>query len=97
MSTTAKLFIDPQPALGKDATRFTVDCKWGTTRLIHYPGGPLELSQELLITVALQRHEEECGRCNLTRLWQHGDLSLKAMVDATWDRMQETAMRERRN
>ena len=97
MSTTAKLFIDPQPDLGKGATRFIVDCKWGTTRLFHCPGGPLELSQELLVTVVLQRHEEECGRCRLDRLWQYGDPALKAMVDATWDRMQEMAMAERRN
>ncbi len=51
----------------------------------------------MLVTVVLQRHEEECGRCRLDRLWQYGDPSLKQMVDATWDRMQETAMRERRN
>ena len=97
MSTTAKLHIDPQPELGKEAVKFTVDCKWGTTRLIHCPGGPLELSQEMLVTVVLQRHEEECGRCRLDRLWQHGDPGLKAMVDATWDRVQEMKMQERRN
>ncbi len=97
MSTTAKLFIDPKLDLGPQPVRYVVDCKWGTTRLLHCPGGPPELSRELLITVVLQRHEEECGRCRLDRLWQHGDPSLKAMVDATWDRIQELAMQERRN
>jgi len=97
MSTSARLHIDPQPELGKEAVRFTVDCKWGTTRLFHCPGGPLELSQEMLVTVVLQRHEEECGRCRLDRLWQHADLNLRDAVEQVWQQMGAAELRERRN
>ncbi len=81
MSTTARLFIDPAPELGEQAFRYTVDCKWGTTRLWFSPG-PIDLPERHRVSVVLTRHEEECQRCNLTRLWErHGDLALRAEVD----------------
>jgi 23S rRNA A2030 N6-methylase RlmJ len=97
MSTTARLFVDPIPEMGDGATRYTVDCKWGTTRL-WWTSGTLKLSERHLITVLLQRHEDECGKCNLGRLWrEHGDPELKRMVDRTWDRLRAHQVAERRN
>jgi hypothetical protein len=97
MSTTAKLFIDDLPEVGDGVRRYLVDCKWSTTRLIFCPGGDLELTQEQLVTVVLQRLEDECGKCNLNRLWQHADLGLKRTVNDAWRRLGALAIRERRN
>jgi hypothetical protein len=97
MSTTAKLFIDDLPEVGDGVRRYLVDCKWSTTRLLFCPGGDLKLTQEQLVTVVLQRHEDECGKCNLNRLWQHADLSLKGLVDDAWRRFGSLALKERRN
>jgi hypothetical protein len=97
MSTTANLFIDDLPEVGDGVRRYLVDCKWSTTRLIFCPGGDLKLTQEQLVTVVLQRHEDECGKCNLTRLWQHADLSLKQSVDDAWRQLVVQALRGRRN
>jgi hypothetical protein len=96
LSTSASLFIDPLPDLGEGVKRFTVDCKWGTTRLWHVPGPPgsLELSERHLVSVVLQRHEDECGRCNLAPLWRRGDPALKRAVDWLSATM---AAQERRN
>jgi hypothetical protein len=81
MSTSARLFIDPAPELGEQAFRYTVDCKFGTTRLWFSPG-PIDLPERHRVSVVLTRHEEECQRCNLTRLWrEHGDEALKAETD----------------
>jgi hypothetical protein len=42
----------------------------------------LELSERHVISVLLQRHEDEYGHCRLERLWkQHGDPLMKAKVD----------------
>jgi hypothetical protein len=97
MSTTAKLFIDEMPEVGDGVKRYLVDCKWSTTRLIFCPGGDLKLTQEQLVTVVLQRHEAECGRCNLARLWRHADPSLKQAVDDVWRRLGSLALKDRRN
>jgi hypothetical protein len=97
MSTTAKLFIDDLPEVGEGARRYLVDCKWSTTRLIFCPGGPAELSEAMLITIVVQRHEDECGRCNLARLWRHADPSLKQAVDDVWQQLGAMVMQERRN
>ena len=83
MSTSASLFIDAMPDLGAGVKRFTVDCKWGTTTLYYAPGPPggLELDERHLVTVCIQKHEDECGRCNLKYLWRRGDPALKREVD----------------
>jgi hypothetical protein len=97
MSTSARLYIDPMPRLGPDVRRFTVDCKWGTTQLWHVPSPTLDLSDRILITVVLQRHEEECGRCNLQRLWHRGDPTVKALSDAVSEQLTAAALSGRRN
>ncbi len=99
MSTPAKLFIDPLPEYGDGARRYLIDYKWSVTRLIHAPvDGGLELSEPHLISVALQKHEDECGKCNLGRFWrEHGDLELKELADRTWEQLGAFAMRARRN
>jgi len=96
MSTTAKLFIDPQPDLGKGAKRLRVDCKWSTTTAYHVPG-LVDLTDEQIVTVVLQRHEEECGRCGTARLWQHADQNLRDAVEQVWQQMGAADPRERRN
>jgi hypothetical protein len=89
MSTSARLFVDPQPALGPDAKRFMVDCKYGTTRLWWTPG-KLELPERHVVSVLLQRHADECGRCRLDRLWaEHGDPALKQATDQMWELIRE--------
>jgi hypothetical protein len=35
----------------------------------------------MLITVVVQRHEDECGRCSLERLCRRADPRLKAAAD----------------
>lgn len=81
MSTSAKLFIDPAPEVGEQGKKYTVDCKWGTTKLWFAPG-PIDLPERHRVSVVLTRHEEECQRCNLARLWrEYGDLALKAETD----------------
>jgi hypothetical protein len=98
MSTSPRIFIDDLPELGDGARRFTVDCKWSQTGAFYLPGGPIELSERHVISVALQRHEDGCGKCNLRRLWQeYGDPELKAAVDEVWDQLAAGAMQTRRN
>lgn len=96
MSTTARLFIDDLPAGGEGARRIGVDCKWSTTTAYLIPG-ELELSEAELVTVALMRHEEACGRCNTARLWRRADPALRAATVAALEQLGALAMRERRN
>jgi hypothetical protein len=97
VSTTARLFIDDLPQMGEGVKRYVVDCKWGTTCLIYGPG-QLEMTEAHLKTVLIQRHEDECGRCNLGRLWrEHGDPDFKAAVDRTWEQLGAMALQGRRN
>ena len=89
MSTTARLFIDPAPELGEQAFRYTVDCKWSTTRLWFSPG-ELDLPEQHRVSIVLQRHEDECQRCNLDRLWrEHGDPAVKAEVERIYSHIQQ--------
>jgi hypothetical protein len=98
VSTTAHLFIDELPQFGDGCKRYLVDFKWASTHLFYMPGGPIDLSEQHRISVLLQRHEEECGRCNTARLWrQHGDPHLKAAVDGLWEQMGLSTPAERRN
>lgn len=97
MSTTAKLFVDDLPELGDGVRRYVVDCKWSTTRLLYAPG-ELDLAERHLKTIALQKHEDECGKCNLGRLWrEHADLAIKAVVDRVWDQLGGYQVDQRRN
>ena len=96
MSTSARLFIDPQPDLGDGAKRLQVDCKWSTTTAWLVPG-PVELTDEQLITSLLYRHESECGRCRTERLWQQADRDLRVAVEQVWEQMGAAEMRARRN
>ena len=94
--TTARLFVDDLPGLGEGARRFLLDCKWGTTRLIHVPG-PVEITDEQLITTLIYRHGSECGRCNLALLWKRADPEMREAVKRTWRQLGALALRERRN
>jgi len=96
LSTTAKLFVDPQPDMGDGAKRLRIDCKWSVTTAYLVPG-PVELTDEQVITSLLYRHESECGRCRTERLWQHADLSLRDAVEQVWQQMGAAELRERRN
>jgi hypothetical protein len=81
MSTTPRFYSDAAPELGPETMKFTVDCKWGTTRIWWTPG-ELVLPERHVVSVLLQRHEDECGRCRLEKLWErHGDPLMKAEVD----------------
>ncbi len=74
MRTTARPYIDADPELGAETKRYMVDCKFWTTRL----------------WFSLQKHEDECGRCNLARLWrEHGSPEMKAEVDRLHSEIQE--------
>jgi hypothetical protein len=96
LSTTAKLFIDPTPEYGQGAKRLQVDCKWSTTTA-HLIPGPIELTDEQLLTSLLYRHEAECGRCNTARLWQRADQNLREAVEQTWEQLAAAELRARRN
>src|SRR5262245_21122721 len=81
MSTAAKPFVDPQPAMGPETKRDTIDCKYSANRLWFSPG-PIDFPEPHRVSIALQKHEDECGRCNPARLWrEHGSLEMKAEVD----------------
>lgn len=89
MSTSARLFIDPAPEVGEQAFKYTVDCKWSTTRLWFSPG-EIDLPERHRVSIALTRHEEECQRCNLDRLWRsHGDPEMKQAVDELYDQVRQ--------
>ena len=89
MSTTAKLFIDVQPEMGPETRRYTIDCKFSTTRLWFSPG-PIDFPEPHRVSIALQKHEDECGRCNLARLWrEHGSPEMKAEVDRIYSHIQQ--------
>lgn len=89
MSTTPRFYADDAPDLGADAKKFTVDCKHSTTRIWWTPG-QLQLPEKHVISVLLQRHEDECGRCRLEKLWeQHGDPAMKTAVDELYDRVRQ--------
>jgi len=96
VSTTARLFVDPQPDLGDGAKRLQVDCKWSTTTAYLVPG-LVELTDEQVVTSMLYKHEAECGRCNTARLWQHADQNLRDAVEQAWEQIGAAEMRERRN
>jgi len=96
VSTTAKLYIDPQPDLGDGAKRLRIDCKGSVTTAWLIPG-PVELTDEQVIPSLLYRHESECGRCRTERLWQHADRSLRDAVEQVWEQVGAAELRERRN
>ena len=88
MSTTAKLFIDPAAELGAATKRYRIDCKCSVTTLWFSPG-PIDFPEPHRVSIALQKHEDECGRCNLARLWREpGSLEMKAEVDRLHAEMQ---------
>jgi len=81
MSTSATFLAVPTPELGPGSKRLEVDCKWSRTRVWWTPG-ELVLPERHVVSVLLQKHEDQCGRCNLARLWErHGDPPMKAEVD----------------
>jgi hypothetical protein len=89
MSTTARLLIDPAPELGAATKRYRIDCKWSVTTLWFSPG-PIDFPEPHRVSIALQKHEDECGRCNLARLWrEHGSPEMKAEVDRLHGEIQE--------
>jgi hypothetical protein len=101
MSTSARLFIDAAPELGPESKRYRIDCKWAVTTLWFSPG-PIDFSERHRVSIVLQRHEDECQRCNLARLWrEHGDPALKAETDRLADeigrRMVERHLAGRKN
>lgn len=94
MSTTARLYIDLAPELGSEFKRYTVDCKFSTTRLWFSPG-QVDLPEKHRVSVVLIRHEEGCGRCNLDRLWrEQGDPALRDWTDQVWEQLQQQAAAE---
>ena len=98
MSTTAQLFVDAAPELGARARRYTVDCKWSTTRMFFAPSPTLDLPEPTRVSIVLMNHEENCGRCNLERLWQRrGDVKLREMTEEAWRQFGAAALKERRN
>jgi hypothetical protein len=89
LSTTARFFVDPAPEAGAGSKRYRIDCKWSVTTLWFSPG-PIDLPEPHRVSIALQKHEDECGRCNLARLWrEHGDEAVKAEVDWLHDEIQQ--------
>jgi hypothetical protein len=101
MSTSARLFIDAAPELGEQAFKYTIDCKFATTRLWFSPG-PIDLPEAHRVSICLQTHEDRCGKCRLDRLWRdHGSLEMKAEVDRLHEeigrRMVARHLAERRN
>jgi len=96
MSTSARLYIDAQPDMGDGAKRLRIDCKWSVTTAWLVPG-PVELTDEQLLTSLLYRHEAECGKCNTARLWQRADLNLRDAVEQVWQQMGAAELRERMN
>jgi hypothetical protein len=96
-STAARLLVEELPEWGAGVKRFTVDCRWSTTTALYLPGR-LGLQERHVISVALQRHEDEYRRCNLAPLWaEHGDAHLKALVEAAWEEYGALALKGRRN
>jgi hypothetical protein len=89
VSTTARFLAVPTPELGEGSQRFEIDCRHSRTRLWWTPG-KLVLPERHVVSVLLQRHEDECGRCRLDRLWErHGDVQLRQMVDELYDQVQQ--------
>ena len=98
MSTTANLFVEDAPELGERARRYTVDCKWGTTRMFFAPSPTLDLPETTRVSIVLMDHSEDCGKCNLERLWRrHGALKLRDLTGRAWQELGGFALKERRN
>jgi hypothetical protein len=89
----ATLRVLEAPDMGRGGQRYEVDCPSGTTSLVMIPG-PLELRREHLVLAAATRHEEECGRCDLSDVFAQGDPELRRVVDAVW--VQATAAAQAR-
>jgi hypothetical protein len=49
---------------------------------------------EHLVLAVAYRHEEECGRCDLSEVFAEGDPDLRRAVDAAW--VQRTAAAQAR-
>jgi hypothetical protein len=96
MSTAARLLVDALPELGEHAARFVVDCRWGITTLTYIPRA-IELTRRQLVTIVLYRHEEDCGRCNLSPLWRQADPQIRAMVERSYSPLATADPRDRRN
>jgi hypothetical protein len=69
--------------MGPGGLTYEVDCLRGTTHLLVVPGS-LELRHEHLVLAVATRHEEECGRCDLSDVFAQGDQELRHQVDAIW-------------
>jgi hypothetical protein len=83
---------------GGAVRRFVVSCSRYVTTILYQPGR-IELADDLIISVALTRHEEGCGHCHTEPLWRtRGCVELRDLTAEVWQRMlAATHVQERRN
>ena len=63
--------------------------QWSVTTLWFSPG-PIDFPEPHRVSIALKKHEDECGRCNPARLWrEHGSPEMKAEVDRLYGEIQK--------
>jgi hypothetical protein len=79
----ATLAVREAAEAGPGALRYEVDCPRGTTYLLVVPGS-IDLHPDHLVLVVAYRHEEECGRCDLSDVFAQGDQELHRRVEALW-------------
>jgi hypothetical protein len=86
----ATLRVLEAPDMGRGGLRYEVECPRGLTYLLFVPG-EVDLPAEHLKLVVAYRHEEECGRCDLSAVFAQGDPALRRAVDAAWVQMTAAA------
>ena len=78
----ATLRVLRRPDWGEDAVRLEVDCRYGTTGITQVTAeGCPRLAVESLATILAYRHEEECGRCDVSDVHARGDRELYELAE----------------
>jgi len=102
MTPRAALRVLPLPDVGEGAVRVEVTCPASTTGITQIPApGCPELAVESMATILAYRHQEACGRCDVSEVHAAGDRELRDMVERTSEARRDRQVRayaaDRRN
>ncbi len=93
----ARLLVEDLPHRGAGAKRYAVRCSWTVSHAAVIPSEDQTVSRERMVTLALLKHARECGRCDLSPLWVHADLELRARIERAMCSPDPRRLPERRN
>ena len=93
----AQLLVEDLPDWGAGAKRYVVRCEWVTAYAAIIPTSAETVGSTEMVTLALLKHARECGRCDLTPLWEQADPKLRAGIERAMCSPHLRRLSERRN